>query len=142
MIIGVIAGILFLAVELSQNNDFLELEAKATRAEILLDGWDRITSDPDLVDLMIKDRNDEALTEAEEMRLNAYWMGYFIRREWHYENFPKSDQRFNQVLRLYEAYGSMRRAWGGNSRGSRGAGKDNLSPEFVTFMDERLTVGP
>ena len=51
--VGVIAGIIFLAVELNQNNEFLELEAKATRAEIFLDGWERIASDPALVALMI-----------------------------------------------------------------------------------------
>lgn len=44
--VGVIAGIIFLAYELNQNNEFLELEAKATRVQITLDGWERIASDP------------------------------------------------------------------------------------------------
>ncbi len=40
--VGVIAGIIFLAYELNQNNEFLELEAKATRVHITLDGWERM----------------------------------------------------------------------------------------------------
>jgi hypothetical protein len=137
--VGVIAGIIFLALELNQNNEFLELEAKATRMEILLDGWERIASDPALVALMIKDRNEEALTQAEEMQLNAYWMGYFLRREWNYENLSsKSDQWRDSFLRIYQAYGSMRRAWEGGSGGSVSAGKDNFSPDFVAFIEGEL----
>lgn len=140
--VGVIAGIVFLAIELNQNNDFLELEAKATRVESSLDAWDRIASDPDLVALMIKDRNKGNLTEAEEMRLNAYWMGYFIRREWIFENFSESDQNFDSLQRLYRAYGSMRRAWNGNGGGAVSAGKDNFSPDFVVFVEEILAGEP
>jgi len=35
--VGVIAGIVFLAVELNQNNEFLELEARATLSEYSLE---------------------------------------------------------------------------------------------------------
>jgi hypothetical protein len=138
--IGVIAGILFLVVELSQKNDFLELEAEATRVENLLAAWDRIVSDPDLVTLFIKDRNEEALTESEEMQLNAFWMGYLIRMEWRYQYFPEPDQGFNSMQRVFASYGSIRRTWNGNSTGSRVAGKDNFSREFVSFVDDRIFV--
>lgn len=141
--VGVIAGIIFLAVELNQNNEFLELEAKATRATIFLDGWEQIASDPALIALMIKDRSNEALTNGEEMQLNAYWMGYFIRREWTYENVPSErDQRANALRRIYQAYGSMRRTWEGGSGGSAAAGKDNFSPEFVGYVEETIASKP
>ena len=137
--VGVIAGIIFLAYELNQNNEFLELEAKATRVQITLDGWDRIASDPALVALMIKDRNEEVLTATEEMQLNAYWMGLFIRREWRFENFADQlGQQTKPLLRLYQAYGSMRRAWEGAAGGAVSAGKDNFSPEFVAYMEKEL----
>ncbi len=137
--IGVIAGIIFLAYELNQNNKFLELEAKATRVQIILDGWELIASDPALVTLMIKDRNEEVLTATEEMQLNAYWMGYFIRREWQFENVAEqSGQQSLSFLRLYQAYGSMRRVWEGAGGGAVSAGKDNFSPEFVTYIDNEL----
>ncbi|MDH4110097.1 MAG: hypothetical protein OEW35_17560 [Gammaproteobacteria bacterium] len=60
--VGVIAGIIFLAYELNQNNEFLELEAKATRVQINLDAWERLASDPALVALMMKDRNEGPLS--------------------------------------------------------------------------------
>jgi hypothetical protein len=140
--VGVIAGIVFLAFELSQNNDFLELEANTTRVESTLAAWDHLSSDPSLVALMIKDRSDEALTEGEEMRLSAFWMGYLVRREWLYKNFPESDQKGESFLRAYAAYGSLLSTWNGNSNGSVTAGKDNFSPEFVKYTDEILTTDP
>ncbi len=137
--VGVIAGIVFLAFELNQNNEFLELEAKATQVQIKLDAWEQVTNDPALVSLMIKDRNGEALAPVEEMQLHAYWMGYFLRREWQFENVAsKSNQQKRSFLRLYEAYGSLRRTWEGDSGGAVSAGKDNFSPEFVANIDKEL----
>ena len=139
--VGVIAGIIFLAYELNQNNEFLELEAKATRVQIMLDGWELIASDHALVALMLKDRTEEELTATEEMQLNAYWMGYFIRREWQYDNVSEQlGQQTKSFLRLYEAYGSMRRAWEGAGGGAVSAGKDNFSPKFVAYIEKELTA--
>jgi len=140
--LGVIAGIVFLIVELDQNNELLELEAKAILSQNLQDGWDRIASDPELVDVFIKDRNEKALSESEEFRLNAYWMGMLLRREWQFQHFPESNDGLDSMRRIYASYGSFRRAWNGNSSGSRAAGKDNFSPEFVKFLDETIFVEP
>lgn len=138
---GVIAGIVFLVVELNQNNEFLELEANATQLQVFLDGWEQLAGDTDLVALMVKDRNEQELTSAEEMQLNAFWMGYFMRREWQYGNVEsRSDQQTAAFLRAYAAYGSMRRAWEGGGGGSVAAGKDNFSPEFVAYIEKELAV--
>lgn len=139
--IGVIAGIVFLVIELDQNNNFLELEAKATRAQIFLDGRENIARDPDLAVLLIRDRNEEVLSDAEELQLSAYWMGYFIRREWVFENVPSErDRRTDALRRIYHSYGSLRRAWNGESSGSRSAGKDNFSAEFVDYVESIIAA--
>ena len=137
---GVIAGIVFLAVELNQNNELLELEAKTTLTEYLQNGWDRISTDPEMADLFIKDRNGEELTESEEFRLNAFWMGYLIRFEFQFQHFPESRARMDSLRRINAAYGSFRRTWNGNTDGSRSGGKDNFSPEFVQFIDGIVSV--
>ena len=136
--VGVIAGIVFLAVELRQNNELMEMEARATLTENLQDGWYQVSSDPGLVELFIKDRNEQELSEAEEMRLNAYWMGMLLRREWQHEHFPDADTGIAGLRRLFSTYGSLRRAWGGTNSASRSAGKDNFSPEFVRFVETQV----
>jgi hypothetical protein len=138
--IGVIAGILFLVLELHQNNELLELEAKATFIESTQDGWDKISSDPGLVDIFIKDRNGETLTEAEEFRMSAFWMGYLIRMEWQFQHFPDESLRMNALRRIHDAYGSFRRTWNGNTA-ARSAGKDSFSPEFVEYIDTIVLGG-
>ncbi len=140
--LGVIIGIAFLVVELSQNNELLELEAKTTMVDNLQVGWQNIASDPELVELFLKDRKDEPLTESEEFRLNAYWMGFLIRLEWEYQHFPDSSYRISSSKRLYDSYGSLRRTWDGEGSGSRAAGKDNFSPKFIAFLDQEIFVTP
>lgn len=135
--LGVIAGIVFLGVELRQNNALMEMEARATLTENLQDGWYQVSSDPGLVELFIKDRRGEELSEGEEMRLNAYWMGMLMRREWQYEHFPDAVTGVAGMRRLFSSYGSLRRAWGDNSA-SRSAGKDNFSGEFVRFVEAEI----
>jgi len=55
--IGVIVGIVFLALELNQKNALLESAAKTTRVEIRIQGWNRMSEDPAIVGLLIKDRS-------------------------------------------------------------------------------------
>lgn len=116
------------------------MEARVALSEYLQDGWDRIVSDPGLVDLFIKDRNGEALTESEEFRLSAYWMGFLIRREFQFHHFPDSTMMRNVFERIYAGYGSFRRTWEGNTEGSRNAGKHNFSPEFIGFVDKMISA--
>ncbi len=136
--LGVIAGIVFLGVELRQNNALMEMEARATLTENLQDGWYQVSSDPGLVELFIKDRSGQELSEAEEMRLNAYWMGMLLRREWQYEHFPDAETGVSGMRRLFSSYGSLRRAWGGTNSASQAAGKDNFSAEFVRFVEAEI----
>jgi hypothetical protein len=139
--LGVIAGILFLGVELKQNNDLMEMEARATLTENLQDGWYQLSSDPSLVELFIKDRGGQELSEVEEMRLNAYWMGMLMRREWQHEHFPDAETGVAGMQRLFSTYGSLRRAWSGTESAARSAGKDNFSPEFVRFVEAEILPG-
>lgn len=140
--LGVIVGILILVVELRQNNALLELEARAILTENLQDGWTQVSSDPGLADLFIKDRSDGELSEAEELRLNAYWMGMLLRREWQHQHFPEADTGIAGLQRLFATYGSLRRAWEGSDSASASAGKDNFSPEFVRFVESEVLSSP
>jgi hypothetical protein len=116
----------------------MEMEARATLTEHLQDGWYQVSSDPGLVELFIKDRTGQELSEAEEMRLNAYWMGMLLRREWQHQHFPEAQTGMAGLGRLFSSYGSLRRAWDGNDSASRSAGKDNFSPAFVRFIEMEI----
>lgn len=71
---GVIAGILFLAVELNQNNELLEAEAREARYEFRSRDSNRIfLENPGLVELMVKVNNRELLTQEEQYTIDRFY---------------------------------------------------------------------
>ena len=72
--LGVILGIVFLAVELRQNNALLAAESRATIVALNTEIWAKVIDTPDVAGLAVKDRSGESLTNAEELRLNALWV--------------------------------------------------------------------
>lgn len=88
----------------------------------------------DFIEVLIKDRNSEALTEAEELRFNALWMQNLAQYQFRYFEDPESavDWVAGQ-RRNFESYNSLRSAWHGNGSGPRQAGKDNFDSRFVRF---------
>ncbi len=77
--IGVIAGIVFLGIELRQNNELLvvqaEMEMSNVRANTILAD---VIEQPELIELMLKD--EQSLTEVERYRRLA--LGLRVLRNW------------------------------------------------------------
>jgi hypothetical protein len=138
--IGVIAGIVFLALELRQNNELIAAEARATYASMDQTGWSFIIENPDLADLLIKDRNGGELSESEMLRLNALWLQNLAQFQFRFLEDPDHVAWVAGQRRNYESYSSLRSAWEGNSSGSRQAGKDSFDPNFVRFYEENVVV--
>jgi hypothetical protein len=136
--VGVIAGLVFLGFELNQNNELMEAEVRTTYASMDQNGWGYLIENPDFIEVLIKDRSGEELTEAEELRLNALWMQNLAQHQFRYLEDP--DSAVNWVLgqrRNFESYRSLRSAWQGTGS-SRQAGKDNFDNRFVQFYDENV----
>ncbi len=71
--IGLVAGIVFLGVELHQNNELLEAEARATRHQNRSDHTNRLLlENPGLVELIVKADSGESLTQEEQYTLERY----------------------------------------------------------------------
>lgn len=68
--LGVIAGIVFLGVELQQNNALLGAQARATRAQVRMDGTDLALSSPELMRAFAREQSGESLSELDQMYLN------------------------------------------------------------------------
>ncbi len=69
--VGVIAGILFLAVELQQNNQILTAQARTTRMEVRKEATNTFLENPELVRLLLKSQHGEPLTEEDRFRLDG-----------------------------------------------------------------------
>jgi hypothetical protein len=71
--IGVIAGIVFLAIELRQNNEVLTAEARLQRAQTRIDGLTEALNNPDLVRARLTDSRRGELTAEERYLLELFW---------------------------------------------------------------------
>jgi hypothetical protein len=98
--VSVIAGIVFLAVEMRQNNELLSLEASRGFMLNRVETARMVANDPYIAPLLIKERNGEPLSEEEELRLDSFANGALGLWEWEWQ------QRERGLLpdRAVEAY--------------------------------------
>jgi hypothetical protein len=70
---GVLVGIVFLAVELRQNNENLAAQQRAIHFTTVADSWTIVAENPQLSELISKDFGGEALSDAETVQMQAFW---------------------------------------------------------------------
>jgi hypothetical protein len=122
--IGVIAGIVFLAFELQQNNEALGLQARLERENTVRQGLNRRVENPDLIRAAAKSFSDEELTLEEELLLRDYnrgalidwWFAYrqvqdgaldenaiplSLWREGFYEIYPRMPESWEEFKRIF-----------------------------------------
>jgi hypothetical protein len=136
--VGVIAGIVFLAMELQQNNELMAADTRATVISMMTEMWSTAIEEEDLGPIFIKDRNDEPLTEVETLRANANWIRALLNADYVFRDAPELfPQQVAYWKQAYSVYGSLRRLWSsGSSDGA--ATTDMYSPEFVEYMTENV----
>ena len=130
--LGVIAGIVFLGLELAQNNEYAATEIRATRYQIALEIFTILTENSELAAIMLKDRDHETLTELESFHLRALWLRVLLTNQWAHSEMEVADTvPFMAMQRTnYELYPAYRQAWE--------AGKSFFEPDFIQFMEETV----
>ena len=134
--LGVIAGIIFLGVELHQNNELMEAEARAARVDRLRATAENVFSDQALADLLVKAGNQEALTESEELRVRSFnlWRlrgleAYFVEYQAGLNPAPLVDG-WNLAFHAEPWSGpSLAESWD--------EVKSQLDDDFVAWMEDR-----
>lgn len=137
--IGVIAGIVFLAFEIRQNNDLLAAQARealhASRRDINL----MIASTPDLAEIVGKVRADQSLTGVEAVRIEALQRAVMVTMEWQFEEYRRGrlslkDLRIESWSAVFSGkgtFGPLYQTWE--------KWKLQTSPEFIRFMEDNVT---
>jgi hypothetical protein len=83
--LGVVAGIIFLAVEIRQNNDQLAVQIAMNRHQIRTSDTVRFAMEPDLMEAKLKFGRDEELSEIQYERLIALYLVRFTNWELAYQ---------------------------------------------------------
>ncbi len=115
--VGVIAGIVFLGIELQQNNELLAAEARATRHQNRSDHANRVLlENPGLVELIVKADNGEALSQEEHYTLERYldqalinWQFTFV--EYRRGQFDEIELSSDSIKSYFNNLPGMREYW-------------------------------
>ena len=131
--LGVIAGIVFLAIEIRQNNELLRAGARESQVESRAGTLERWAEDGELMQLRYKASNSEPLTIAEEWRVAVDFSSIMTRLEHDYELYQRERIAYVPVqgwAGIFDRWPYMRMLWQ--------ARRGNYSPEFVEFMEENV----
>ena len=132
--IGVIAGIVFLAVEIGQNNDQLAAQTRNTIYE-LRSGLERdlINNVGGIAELVTKERRGEALTDVEENRLLSRRFNMLRTFEYMVQENPDNARvQAGYMANMFKADPRLMETWQALTASRV------LDPVFVAFAEEHV----
>jgi hypothetical protein len=130
--LSVVAGILFLAFELRQNNKHLEAQARATLSANRLTHIDRLLV-PDNSALITKAGSGEELTDDEKFRYERLKHAVFVSWESAFREFQEGfadDLPIEGMRRSFDAYAGLLDTWINR--------RHIYNEEFVSFMENQV----
>ena len=138
--VGVIAGIIFLGLELRQNNELQVMQARETRLDRQNSVIDLMIENPDIIELLGK--NPESLTEAEHDRLQFSGLKIFLAFEYQYGEVVRGLTDEDALARAHRAiYFRPRMNYGAPLTWE--LFKKRTSPEFIRWFEENvIQAGP
>lgn len=141
--LGVIAGIVFLAVELQQNNRLLAAEAEYNNLQRR--SANSVANDPELAEFWFKVNSGEPLTELEQFRVDATARNNLVDWEWTYGQIRAGNLSFESLP--IEVFRAAFHGQGGERKIDYAplweSVKSQFNPDFVTFMQEYvISPGP
>ena len=136
--LGVIAGIVFLAIELQQNNELLAAQSRTERLGVQTDYLNALYQDEEVASLVVRAQEGTVLTPTDRVR--PYYLGQRLLAAFNYvygevqrgligpESIPTDqwNRAFNDVPLMHETW---------NPR------KASFSESFVEFIEGRVLAG-
>ncbi len=136
--IGVIAGIVFLAVELQQNNELLESEARQALVDRRISLAEIVASNAELANVVAKAQAGEALAPGEQRQLYALNVSIFAMVESQFAEYQRGRLEFEDVT-----VGGLINALSGSGLSGNvlefwTAWKNTTNGEFRAFVEEHV----
>jgi len=133
--IGVIAGIIFLGVELQQNNEFLEAQARSDREAVRRGVFERYLQNPALIEATLKAESGEELTEQEASLVN--WANRATLWDWRYVYREYQEGLLDETTMPIAGWQVTFRNSVGLSE-TWSARKVHFEPDFVEWMEQNI----
>jgi hypothetical protein len=131
--VGVIVGIVFLGLELEQNNQLLRNEARHSLTNNAATAQARRAENPELMHVRVKAINRQELTQEEELRLAADSLSIFANWAWEFEQYQQGllssmpVAGYRNLVRQYPYLADQFRAV-----------RTNWGEDFAKFMEDEI----
>ena len=84
---GVIAGIVFLAIEVQQNNELLTAQARRDQLDARTSNIALFLNNPDIARLELKGSSDQPLSQEEQLIFQYFAVYNFIHWDWQFQEY-------------------------------------------------------
>lgn len=127
--VAVVVSLIYVAVQIRQNNRHLAHEAQRARAQAVRENFRGIA---DNAEILVKDQKGVGLTSVEMERIQAFWMAILFSYQTSFLQLPRQEivGHSNFFRRYFAAQPSARATWGRN--------RDTFALDFVQFMEENV----
>lgn len=134
--LGVIIGMILVAYELDQNNQYLESQASLNLMSNRADVHEFIAGNRELSEALLAGIKGEPLTELQQFRLERIYVLMFTKWDWEYQQYTQGRVGENQLpindwVFIVETFPGMLDLWSIEKELGR-------TPGFVEFMDENV----
>jgi len=105
--LGVVAGILFLVVEIQQNTETLQAEMRFNQSERTTDAVEQFVSNPQLVSAYVKFERGDSLSREEDIVLSFYARRVLTSWRWVYGEVQRGtldETALSDFRRLFHTY--------------------------------------
>jgi len=130
--VGVIASLVYLAIQLRQNNELMSAEARQSRTESSESAFRAMAENADLAEIFVKARQGQKLSAVEGQRFMAYWMALLVNLQATFRELRPEE--LESVLNRYRTYQAalpeLNAVWS--------QARTNLVPAFVELMDTNV----
>ena len=127
--VAIVVSLIYVAVQIRQNNRHLAHEAQRTRAQSYRDNMALMA---DNADIYIRDLNGQALTPEEAFRMDRMWLGNLWGYQTSFQQLPRKEIKAgaNFFRHAYTNLPSCRATWA--------ASRDTFQPDFVQYMEKEV----
>ncbi len=128
--VGVIAGIIFLGVELQQNNELMEAQARFNRLSIQTGSNTLVAENANLAGTLAKANKNEELTDGEKLQIHNFNVRVLSNMQWTYREVPESEIPIELWRRLHRDNLHRRAFWESQ--------KTMFAPNFAEFYEKAV----
>ena len=128
--VAVLATLIYLARQMRQNNDLQRMQVSSVFLQNRVIFFQALYQNDDLMQTILRAREDEDLNPLERMRLTTYYRSVLVLFDWEYQQYDDGlldESATSRIRDVIDKFPRFQDSWSEH--------KVALSPKFVHFME-------